>query len=263
MPVLFMDLDRFKVVNDSLGHTVGDALLIAVSRRLAQNLREGELVARLGGDEFTVLLPDLAESTMPFAVAERLLTALGQPFILEGHEIRVSSSIGIVVGEPTYLHSEDVLRDADLAMYQAKAEGLGRYRVFDRTMHKAVLARLHLETDLRQALEKGEFEVYYQPIVALASRTIDGFEALVRWRHPLYGLLLPGEFIPLAEETGLIAEIDLWVLRKASSQVAAWQQRFAYLPPLTISVNLSNQQLQQPELVSSYKDVLLETRLSP
>jgi diguanylate cyclase (GGDEF)-like protein len=261
--VLFMDLDRFKVINDSLGHTVGDALLIAVSRRLAQNLREGELIARLGGDEFTVLLPNLAAPTLPFVVAERLLAALAQPFDLEGHEIHVSSSIGIVLSEPTYRQSEDVLRDADLAMYQAKAEGPGRYRVFDRTMHKAALARLRLEADLRQALEKGEFEVHYQPIVALASRTIDGFEALARWRHPVHGLLSPGEFIPVAEETGLITEIDLWVLREASSRVVAWQQQFAYLPPLTLNVNFSSQQLKEPELVGSIKGVLLETRLSP
>jgi diguanylate cyclase (GGDEF)-like protein len=261
--VLFMDLDRFKVINDSLGHTVGDALLIAVSRRLAQNLREGELVARLGGDEFTVLLPNLVEPTLPFVVAERLLAALGQPFILEGHEIQVSSSIGVVVGEPTYRQSEDVLRDADLAMYQAKAEGPGRYRVFDRTMHEAAVARLHQEADLRQALEKGELEVHYQPIVALVSRAIDGFEALVRWRHPVHGLLLPNAFIPVAEETGLITEIDRWVLREASRRVVAWQQRFAYLPPLTLSVNLSSQQLQQPDLLGFIKDVLLETRLSP
>jgi len=261
--VLFMDLDRFKVVNDSLGHPVGDALLIAVSRRLAQNLREGELVARLGGDEFTVLLPDVAAPTLPSVVAERLLTALAQPFDLEGHEITVSSSIGVVLGDATYLQAEDVLRDADLAMYQAKAEGPGRYRVFDRTMHEAVVARLRLEVDLRQALDKRELEVHYQPIVALASRAIDGVEALVRWRHPKHGLLSPDEFIPLAEETGLIIEIDRWVLREASSQVVAWQRRFAYLPPLTLSVNLSSKQLEQPDLVSTVKDMLLETRLSP
>jgi EAL domain-containing protein (putative c-di-GMP-specific phosphodiesterase class I) len=156
-----------------------------------------------------------------------------------------------------------VLRDADLAMYQAKAEGPGHYRVFDRTMREAAVARLHLEVDLRQALEKGEFEVHYQPIVALASRTIDGFEALVRWRHPVHGLLSPGEFIPLAEETRLITEIDLWVFREASSRIVAWQQQFAYLPPLTLNVNFSSQQLQESGLVSSIKDVLLETRLSP
>ena len=258
--LLFIDLDRFKVVNDSLGHAVGDALLVAVSRRLLQNVRDGELVARLGGDEFTVLLSNPALPDAPVRMAERLLADLAHPFTIGGHEIHVSGSVGVVLGGPGYAQPEEVLRDADLAMYEAKAQGVGLYRVFDEAMRRAVLARLNLEVELRAALEGDEFEVVYQPVIELAGGTVAGVEALVCWRHPVAGTLLPGAFMPLAEETGLVVDIDRWVLRQACARVATWRGAAG---PLVLSVNLSGQHFARPDLLGTLKDTLLATGFAP
>lgn len=258
--LLFIDLDRFKVVNDSLGHAVGDALLVAVSRRLLRNVREGELVARLGGDEFTVLLNDPSDPDAPVRMAERLLADLAHPFTIGGHEVHVSGSVGIVLGGPGYTQPEEVLRDADLAMYEAKAQGVGFYRVFDEAMRQAALTRMNLGTELRGALDKGELEVHYQPVIELSSGLVSGVEALVRWRHPVAGTLLPGAFIPLAEETGLVVDIDRWVLRQACARVVNWRGAAG---PLVLCVNLSGQHVARPDLLGWLKDTLLATGFAP
>lgn len=258
--LLFIDLDRFKVVNDSLGHAVGDALLVAVSRRLLRNVREGELVARLGGDEFTVLLNNPSDPDAPVKMAERLLADLAHPFTIAGHEIHVSGSVGVVLGGPGYTQPEEVLRDADLAMYEAKAQGVGFYRVFDESLRRAAFTRMNLEVELRGALDKGEFEVHYQPVIELSSGLVAGVEALVRWRHPVAGTLLPGAFIPLAEETGLVVDIDRWVLRQACARVASWRGDGR---PLTLCVNLSGQHFARDDLLGSLKDTLLATGFAP
>jgi diguanylate cyclase (GGDEF)-like protein/PAS domain S-box-containing protein len=261
--VLFLDFDRFKVVNDSLGHLVGDQLLIAAAQRLAACVRSLDTVARLGGDEFVVLLEDLAGPDSATAVADRIQHALQQPFELNGHSIFISSSIGIVLSDTAPDRPEDILRDADAAMYRAKARGKARYEVFHDEMRTDALARLQLETDLRRAIEQEEFRVYYQPIVALESGRVTGFEALARWQHPELGLLLPGAFMAVAEDTGLIVPIGEWLLRAACRQLAAWQAQFPADPPLTVSVNLSSRQVAQPELDALVAAVLAETGIAP
>jgi len=288
--VLFVDLDRFKVVNDSLGHASGDRLLIAVAQRLEHCLRSGDTVARLGGDEFTILLEDIKGIGEAIAVAERIQAELASPFSLSGHEVFITASIGIVLSTTDSEWLEDILRDADTAMYRAKAQGKACYQVFDRAMHIRAVTLLQLENDLRRAVmplchprdectsDKGlstqetlhataseeilqEFQIYYQPIVSLATGRIKGFEALVRWQHPARGLVSPIEFIPIAEETGLIVPLGYWILRSACSQVYAWQQRFPTNPPLTISVNLSSKQFSQPDLIQRILQILQETGL--
>ncbi|MBV9868758.1 MAG: EAL domain-containing protein [Abitibacteriaceae bacterium] len=268
--VLFIDLDNFKVVNDSMGHTVGDQLLIAVARRLEPCLRPGDTVARLGGDEFTILLEDSGDLTAATHVAERIQNTLAAPFTLNDRPLFISASIGIAGGE-LHLTDQDVptdylealLRDADTAMYRAKAQGRASYAVFDNAMHEQAVARLHLEADLRQALEREEFEAHYQPIMQLDNNRVIGFEALVRWQHPERGLISPAVFIPVAEETGLIMQVDRWVLRAACQRLAAWQQEFPAEPPLTVSVNLSGRHFGHPDLIKDIKRVLQETQLNP
>jgi len=273
--VLFLDLDRFKNVNDSLGHMMGDELLIAVARRLEGCMRPGDTAARLGGDEFTMLLDDITDVSDATRVAERIQQDLLMPFDLNGHEVFVAASIGIAVSASkgsasAYDLPEDVLRDADTAMYRAKALGKARHEVFDEAMHARALALLRMETDLRRALERENFRVYYQPLVSLETGKIIGFEALVRWEHPERGLVAPGEFIALAEETGLIIAIDRWVLREACQQTKLWQEKFAPLPgqpspasvrPLEISVNLSSKQFGQPDLVAQIQEIVGESGL--
>lgn len=261
--VLFLDLDRFKVVNDSLGHAHGDDLLISMARRLETCVRPGDTVARLGGDEFAVLLDDIVDAGDATRVADRIERELQEPFRLGDHEVFTSASIGIAFGGPHYAKPEEVIRDADLAMYRAKSQGKGRYEVFDRKMHEHAMTLLRLETDLRHALELGEFRVLYQPIVALKSNKITGLEALVRWEHPQRGLLGPPEFVPLAEETGLIVPLGKWVLREACRQIRIWQDRFPCDPPLTVSVNLSPRQFQQAEFAASVLTILEEAKLDP
>ena len=259
--VLFLDLDRFKVINDSLGHVVGNQLLIAISRRLEAFLRSVDTVARLGGDEFTILLEDVEDTSTAIHIADRIQTELALPFNLNEHEVFTSVSIGIVLSSQSYAQPEDLLRDADIAMYRAKALGKARYEVFDTAMHNRAVSLLQLETDLRRAVTREEFLIHYQPIVSLVTGSIIGFEALVRWNHPERGLISPVKFIPVAEETGMIVLIGQWVLREACCQMHKWHAQFPTTPPLTISVNLSGKQITQPELLKQINQVLKETGL--
>ncbi|MEP7214324.1 MAG: PAS domain S-box protein [Acidobacteriota bacterium] len=259
--VLFLDLDRFKVVNDSLGHAVGDKLLIAIAGRLQACVRPGDIVARLGGDEFTILLNRTGGIADVTGVAERLQTRLAAPFKLGNYEVFTTASIGIIMSDETARQPEDFLRDADSAMYRAKDAGKARYEVFDRQMHVRNLNLLQIETDLRHAVERSEFEVHYQPIVELRSGCIREFEALIRWNHPTNGLISPNEFIGVAEETGLIIPIGKWILQEACRQIAEWQSRFAF--PLSVSVNLSAKQLMHPSLIDQVNEILAETGMDP
>ncbi|MEH1889408.1 MAG: EAL domain-containing protein [Nostoc sp.] len=259
--VLFLDLDRFKVVNDSLGHMIGDQLLTALARRLENCLRSGDTVARLGGDEFTILLDDFNNINDVTGVVERIHEALTSAFKLSGYEVFTTVSIGIALNKGSYNRPEELLRDADIAMYRAKALGKARHEIFDSTMYTQVTKLLELEMDLRRAVERQEFQIHYQPIVLLETDKIIGFEALVRWQHPQHGLVPPDNFIPLAEETGLIIPIGYWVLREACRQMRAWQVQFPTDPPLTISVNLSTKQFSQPELIDQINQIMQETGL--
>ncbi|HEY9422585.1 MAG TPA: EAL domain-containing protein, partial [Thermoanaerobaculia bacterium] len=262
--VLFIDLDRFKNINDSLGHSAGDELLVSVSRRLASCLRPGDTVARLGGDEFTILLDEVTDVEHAVQVAQRLHREMAQPFHIQGHEVYVTLSLGITLGAGgDYDRPEDVLRDADTAMYGAKSSGKSRDAVFDREMHDRAVALLQLETDLRRALERSEFEIHYQPIVSLTTGEIDAFEALLRWRHPWRGLLMPDTFVPVAEETGLIVPMGWWVLRAACQQLADWQILPGVRKPLAVTVNLSGKQFLQADLVQRVEEILQITGLEP
>lgn len=261
--VLFLDCDRFKVVNDSLGHLVGDELLVAIARRLEHCLGPNHTLARLGGDEFAVLLNETVNLECATQVAEQILAALAQPFPLARHEVFINASIGITLYQPEYEQPEHLLRDADTAMYRAKALGRGQYQVFDPIMHTRALQLLHLETDLRRAIQQQEFVVHYQPIVALHNHQLTGFEALVRWQHPQHGLLSPAIFIPIAEETGLIAQIGDWVLREACQQLCRWQQGSSLNRDLSISVNLSARQVAQLDLVEQIDQILADTQVNP
>ncbi len=258
--VLYLDFDRFKVINDSLGHSVGDALLVAIAKRLSERVRPGDTVARLGGDEFTVLLEDLTDFDEATRAAERLQESFVRPFELGQHALYISASIGVVPSTVGYNEAEEVLRDADIAMYRAKSLGRARTTVFDAPMRERALSLLALESDLRKAAEQGAFEVHYQPIVSAPEGQTTGFEALVRWQHPVHGSVSPAEFIPLAEETGLVIAIDRWVLRSACVQVAAWQ-RCPNRASLTLNVNLSSQQFLRADLVDYVSAVLDETGL--
>ncbi len=256
--VLFFDLDHFKVVNDSLGHEAGDKLLVAVGRALVGCVRDGDTFARLGGDEFTLLLED-CDSARVAEVVARLQLVLASPFELQGRDLSVSASIGVVVSNPAYTRPEEMLRDADTAMYSAKAEGPGHVRIFDEAMRGRADRRFDLGSELVHALERGEFAVFYQPIVSLASRRSVGFEALVRWQHPERGLLLPGDFLAVAEEMGLIVKIDRYVLRAACKQLAVWQG----LRPLSLNVNVSSGQFSRRDLITFVEETLTETGLPP
>jgi diguanylate cyclase (GGDEF)-like protein len=257
--VLFIDLDRFKVVNDSLGHLVGDELLKSVARKLQASLRHTDAVARFGGDEFVLLLEDIKDIEEPNRVAERIQHQLRQPFNLHDYEVFTEISIGIIVSTMGYDRPEDVLRDADIAMYYAKAQGRGRYEVFDPAMQTVAMTRLQLENDLRRAIALQEFCVHYQPIVSLSTGQLSGFEALVRWHHASGIIYPPAEFIPVAEETGLINELGWWVLQEACHQIGIWQQQFPQTPPLAINVNLSGVQLKQVNLLNRIEDILQQT----
>lgn len=259
--VLFLDLDRFKVVNDSLGHIIGDQLLIAISRRLENCLRRGDLIARLGGDEFAILLEDIQDSSYVTQVAERLQEELMLPFHLGRNEIFASTSIGIALNTTGYEHPQELLRDADTAMYHAKSMGKARYQIFDTAMHVRAVALLQLETDLRRAIERQEFQLHYQPIVSLENQKIIGFEALIRWLHPERGLISPAEFISVAEETGLIIPLGGWVLQEACRQMQYWKQEFLVAHNLTISVNISGKQFSQTDFIAQIQQILQETGL--
>lgn len=259
--VFFPDLDRFKVVNDSLGHNVGDLLLIESARRLTTCIRSEDTIARLGGDEFVILLEEVEVSADYLRVADRIQHDLALPCDLEGHRVFISVSMGIVQSAAGYERPEDILRDADIAMYRAKGQGRGRYEIFDPEMLERVMTRLELETDLRKALERQEFIVHYQPILDMGTRRIVGFEALVRWLHPTRGLIQPAEFIPTAEEVGLIIQIGDWVLEEACRQIRTWLVQFPADPPLTISVNLSAVQCAQADLVQKITEALRKNKL--
>ena len=255
--VLFLDLDRFKVVNDSLGHLLGDQLLVEMAQRLSQTQ---QWVARLGGDEFVIVL-DTEELAVAMDTADQILVALGAPCHLAGHNITVGASIGIVHASSTYQTPTELIRDADIAMYSAKTKGRNRYAIFDPAMQVAAAQQLTMETDLRQALAEQQFVLHYQPIVHLRSGQIVGMEALVRWQHPDLGLLPPGRFIPLAEETGLIVPLGWWILETACAQLAQWRRQHSHLAHLTISVNVSASQLRDPHWLDRVTQVLHQTTL--
>ncbi|MEG4497877.1 EAL domain-containing protein [Microcoleus sp. F10-C6] len=286
--VLFLDLDRFKVVNDSLGHAIGDQLLVAIARRLETCQRAGDTVARLGGDEFVLLLDDIEGVNEATNIVNRLQKKITSPILLDGHEVFITASIGIALSSGEYLEPTNLLRDADTAMYRAKELGRARHEVFNSSMHAHALWLLQLENDLRRAIESirepareeespqsapsaqsglpplsaaPQFILHYQPIVSIANSTITSFEALVRWQHPERGLVSPGEFITIAEETGLIVPLGRWVLRTACHQIREWQQLFPSNPPLSVSVNLSVKQFSQPDLIEYIDQVLEESHL--
>ena len=260
--VLFVDLDRFKVVNDSLGHNLGDKLLIELSRRLESCLRKVDTVARLGGDEFGILLDGIEDDREATAIVDRIQDSLMLPFDLDGHEFYTTASIGIAFSVTGYGQPEDILRDADTAMYRAKANGKARYEVFDVEMHNRAVESLKLENDLRRAIERDEVVPYFQPIVSLETGTITGFEALARWRHAERGSISPVDFIPLAEETGLIVPLGMSILRQSCRQLSVWQKEFPATEPLTMSVNLSSKQFRQSDLVDEIARLIEETRLN-
>ena len=258
--VLFTDLDNFKVINDSLGHEAGDQLLVAVAERLKACLRPVDTVARLGGDEFTLLLEGVTGVSDAARVAERIAQELRAPFALEAQEVFATTSTGIAVSSSAQGQPTDLLRHADLAMYRAKSKGKACYEVFEPSMSINALERLELETELRRALGREEFRVYYQPEILLESGDIVGMEALVRWEHPEHGLLLPQEFLPIAEESNLIMPIGQWVLREACKQLRTWQEQYPNIAPLVMSVNLSTRQFFQPSLIA---EILRETGVDP
>ncbi|PYT02228.1 MAG: PAS domain S-box protein [Acidobacteria bacterium] len=259
--LLFLDLDHFKTINDSVGHTTGDQFLVATARRLETTLRPEDVVARMGGDEFTILLNDIRSIHDAIRVANRVHDSLALPFHLNGRDVSTTTSIGIALSTPEYGGAEEVLRDADTAMYRAKTLGRGRHEIFNRSMHEKVVAQLKLETDLRLAVERKEFFLQYQPIMSLKNNRLRGFEALIRWRHPERGLVPPNEFIPTAEETGLILPIGNWVLYEACRQLRQWQNWWRGDRPLTMNVNLSAKQFSQVELVQQIASVLERTGL--
>jgi diguanylate cyclase (GGDEF)-like protein/PAS domain S-box-containing protein len=261
--VLFVDLDRFKIVNDSLGHDTGDKLLVDLSRRLEQCVRKVDTVARLGGDEFAVLLDGITEHDNAIEIAERIQESLKEPFLFDDQEFFTTASIGIAFSDMNYERSEDILRDADTAMYRAKANGKARFEIFDSGMHTRAVEALKIENELRRAIENGELVSYYQPIVSLRTGEIVGFESLARWNHPTRGLIFPSEFISLAEETGLIVPLGISMLRQSCQQTVQWMRESCASKPLSISVNLSGKQLKKPNLVGEIREILRETEISP
>jgi diguanylate cyclase (GGDEF)-like protein len=260
--VLFIDLDRFKVINDSLGHLVGDRLLVIIAQRLKAYLRSTDTIARFGGDEFVILLDAISSPEAAIVITQRILKDCQTPLLLDGYQLFIGMSIGVVVETTQYVAPSDLIRDADIAMYQAKARGKNLYQVFDAQMHTQALRRLTLESDLRKAIEHEEFEVYYQPIMDILQGQLVGFEALVRWHHPIQGFISPGEFVSVAEETGLVSSIDRWVSFTACRQLAQWQQQWLDYEALKISINLSAQDLQNPHLLQDIDGLIRASGLS-
>lgn len=261
--VLFLDLDGFKLIDDSFGHKVGDRLLVMVSERLDSCLRDEDTLARLGGDEFTILLENIQDIEDATSVANRIAKQLELPFSLEEHEIFISASIGIAISTGDRDRPEEFLRDADVAMYAAKKSGKANHQVCNLNMASQARQQLLLETELRRAIERQEFRVYYQPVIHLDTGKIVELEALVRWQHPLRGLVPPLEFIPLAEETGLIIPLGQWILEEACKQLRAWHLQYPTDPPLVVGVNLSTKQLEQSQLEDKIATILREQNLEP
>ncbi len=261
--VLFFDLDRFKHVNDSLGHQVGDELLAQVAGRLLGCLRPGDTLARLGGDEFAIVLNDIAGPTDAIFVVERLQEALAQEFEIEAHSIYTSASIGIAVSSEAYRTPDEMLRDADIAMYRAKNSGHATYAVFDTYMHDQAMFQHRMETDLRRALDKGEFDIHYQPIIAMEDQHVIGFEALLRWHHPNRGLVMPEEFIGIVEDTSLVVPIGWWVIERACNQLAKWQRLFPLNPPLAMSINVSGKLFLTDDMAKRFAALLEDCGVAP
>ena len=261
--VLFMDLDRFKIVNDSLGHQSGDVLLLEIAKKLELLVRPGDMVARLGGDEFVLLVENISRKDDVVEIAERILKQLQQPVTISNQEIYSSGSIGVVFGSSEYDKPDDIVRDADLAMYRAKEKGKGRFELFDSQFHSGTISRLQLEIDLRQAIERQEFVLHYQPIVSLISEEIIGFESLIRWEHPIRGLVPPNDFIPVAEETGMILPIGNWVVLESCFQMKEWQELNPTAKDLVININISARQLEQKDLVKQIEYALIASELEP
>jgi len=259
MGILFVDLDRFKTIVDTLGHTIGDKLLRGVAERLRASLEEGDTLARMGGDEFVILLPQINRADRAVRVAQRILEALKPSFHFDEHELHITMSIGITLYPYDGEDADTLLRNADTALYRAKEQGRNNYQLYTPAMNARAFERLALENSLRKALERREFLLHYQPQVHMRTGVIAGTEALVRWQHPDLGLVYPAEFISIAEETGLITQLGEWVIRTACAQNKAWQK--AGLPPMTVSVNLSARQFQQQDLVESVARILKETGL--
>ncbi len=262
--VLLVDIDRFKIINNSLGHEAGDRLLIAMARRLEDCIRAGDSIARVGDDEFVVILDDLTAPEDVTRAADRIQAALGRFVTILGQEVTTTSSIGIALSSAAYERPEDLLRDADTAMHRAKAHGRGTFEIFDRAMHEQAIIRLQLEQDLRHAIELGQLRLVYQPIIDLTTRDIVGFEALLRWKHPVRGPVSPVQFIPVAEESGLIVPMGQWVLSTACHQMQEWQEQYrGTLAAATMSVNLSSRQFSQPNLSSQIAEILEQSGLPP
>ncbi len=259
--VLFLDLDRFKLINDSLGHIAGDKLLKKMAHAVSSCLRQEDTLARFGGDEFVILAEDLNDLPQPVRIARRILTCLEKPFNVNGNSIYISTSIGIVMGSPRYTRAEQIIRDADTAMYRAKALGKGCYSIFDETMHLKAVKRLDMENDLRRGIEHNELQVYYQPVMDLSRQTMVGFEALVRWLHPEQGLIPPDAFISIAEETGLVVPLGNYVMHEACRQTRRWAQQFPFRQDMVVHVNVSALQLKQKNFVREVQACLHETGL--
>ncbi|WP_052055462.1 diguanylate cyclase domain-containing protein [Myxosarcina sp. GI1] len=261
--VLFLDLDRFKSINNSFGRILGDRLLIAISQKLTACLRSQDFIARIGSDEFAILLNNIKNVDYATNIAERIYREFIIPFNLNGCDIFVEASIGIAIGHKDYQQPEDLLRDAELAVADAKKYNRTCYQVFDRSMHGGAVARLQLESDLRWAIKRQELLLYYQPIVSLIDNQINGFEVLIRWQHPVHGLVSPAKFIPIAEETGLILALGSWVLSEACQQMRIWQTQFKEIAHWKISINISSKQLVQSDFAQQVKQILQETKLDP
>lgn len=262
--VLFLDLDNFKVINDSLGHLIGDKLLIKIVDKLKNYLPEVHLLTRFGGDEFVILLEYVNNLEEVIEISEGILANFQNPIKVNENDLEmvVGASIGIVWETADYFHASDLLRDADIAMYKAKLQGRNSYHIFDAQMHNQAVKRLTLEADLRKALEQEQFVVYYQPIIDILNNALIGFEALVRWQHPIHGFVSPADFIPISEETGLIVPLDTWVFNTTCKQLATWKNKFSHRFPLKMTINLSAQDLRKPSLIGDIDQTLSETGLS-